>query len=78
MLLCAGVYALSLALRRLRAPLTYLLALYAVQVWVYALAFVSDRYSSVLIPLRFLIAGIGLTLVPAALQRIRSKRKRGH
>ena len=78
LLLCAGVLALSLWLRRLRAPLWFLTALYAGQVWLYALSFITDRYSSALIPLRFLLAGIGLTLLPEALRRLQSLRKRGH
>lgn len=78
MLLCAAVLALSLRLRRLRGPLLYLFFLYAGQVYLYALAFVTDRYSSTLISLRFLLAGVGLTLLPEALRRLRTKRKRGY
>lgn len=76
-LLCAAVAALSLALRRLRAELGYIGALYAAQVWLYALSFVTDRYSSALIWLRFLLVGIGLTLLPEAARRLHTKRKRG-
>ncbi len=76
MLLCAAAVPLALWLRRARAPILFLSAMYVIQVYIHALAFVTDRYASSLLFLRYLIAGIGLSLLPAAWRKLRRTRKK--
>ena len=76
-LLCGLALLLALLLKRCRAPLFFLGALYWVSVYLYSLAFVSDRYSSVFTGLRFTIAGVGLSLLPEAFRRLRRRRGSG-
>lgn len=77
MLLCALTVPLALRLRRARAPVLFLSALYLLQLYIHALAFVTDRYASSLLFLRYILAGIGLCLLAAAPRRLREGRKTG-
>ncbi len=69
MILCILTVPLVLRLRRARAPVFFLGIVYIVQVYVCAMAFVTDRYASMLIFLRYLIGGIGISLLPSLLRK---------
>ena len=71
MLLCVLALGLSILLRRSRETLLFLTAVYVISVYIYATAFVTDRYASTLMGLRYLIAGIGLSLLPELRHRLR-------
>ena len=73
-LLCVLTVALSLLLRRCRAPVLFLSAVYWISVYVHSLAFVTDRYASTLVGLRYMIAGIGFALLREAIRRLRHRR----
>ena len=62
-LFCALTLALSLLRKRFRAPVLFLTGLYMALVYFHALAFVSDRYASTLMGLRYVLAGFGVTLL---------------
>ena len=69
MMLCLITVLLVLYLRRARAPVFFLGLLYIAQVYACATAFVTDRYASMLLFLRYLIGGIGISLLPSLLRK---------
>ena len=60
---CVLTAGLAVYMKRYRKPVFYLGISYAVTVYLYASSFVSDRYASTLMGYRYLIAGIGLSLI---------------
>ena len=62
-LFCILTVVLSLARKRYRPEVLFLTGLYFALVYIHALAFVSDRYASTLIGLRYLLAGYGASLL---------------
>ena len=75
MLFCALTALLALWLKKYRAPILFLGAVYVAYVYMNALAFVSDRYGAVLMPLRYMIAGLGFGLLWEAARRLLKRRK---
>ena len=57
-ILCVLGVGFSFLLRRARAPMVFLAGAYWICVYIHALAYVTDRYASTLIGLRFMIVGI--------------------
>ena len=60
---CALTVLLSLLRKQYRSPILFLSMAYLISVYLYATAFVSDRYASTLMLFRYLLAGFGFSLV---------------
>ena len=60
---CTLTVALTVCLKRSRKPVLFLGAAYVITVFLYATSFVSDRYASTLMAYRYMIAGIGSSLI---------------
>ena len=59
---CALTVLLSLIKKKYRAPVLFLSIAYIVSIYLYATAFVSDRYASTLMLFRYALSGFGLAL----------------
>lgn len=73
--LCGATVLASLLRRKHRAAVLFLTGLYFALVYIHALAFVTDRYASTLMVLRFMILGFGLGLALEDVQRIFRRKK---
>ncbi len=62
MIFCACSVMLSMLLKKHRLQVLFLMIVYTVSVYIYALAYVSDRYASTLMLLRYMLAGYGVAL----------------
>jgi hypothetical protein len=60
---CVLTVLLSLAKKKYRAPVLFLSISYLVSIYLYATAFVSDRYASTLMLFRYALAGFGISLL---------------
>ncbi len=60
---CAGTIMLSAALKKYRKEILFLTVFFIVSVYIYALAFVTDRYQSALLPIRYIMSGFGAELL---------------
>ncbi|MBQ6481292.1 MAG: hypothetical protein IJI45_09265 [Anaerolineaceae bacterium] len=60
---CALTVLLSLLRKQYRSPILFLSMAYLISVYLYATAFVSDRYASTLMLFRYLLVGFGFSLV---------------
>lgn len=74
-LFCGLTVLLAAALKKYRAPIVFLGAVYFVNVYITALAFASDRYGTVLMPARYMIAGLGFALLAEAVRRVKQRGK---
>ena len=63
LLLCGGSVLLALLRKRCRGEALFFAGVYAVSVYIYATAFVSDRYASTLHVLRYILVGLGVGLM---------------
>jgi hypothetical protein len=59
---CFLTVLLSLIKKRYRAPVLFLSIAYLISIYLYATAFVSDRYASTLMLFRYAMTGFGLSL----------------
>ena len=59
---CALTVLLSLVKKKYRAPVLFLSIAYLVSIYLYATAFVSDRYASTLMLFRYALTGFGIAL----------------
>lgn len=73
--LCLLAAALSLALRRHRAPVFFAGGVYAVNLYIYAMTFAFDRYNASLMSLRFLLLGFCAALLAEGIRRVWALRK---
>ena len=74
LLFCALTLVLCLILKEYRLQVLFLTAVYGISVYIYSFGYVTDRYASTLILLRYLIAGFGAALLGGLAV---SSRKRG-
>ena len=72
----AGSVVLSLVLRRRRGELLFLVGVYGTALYIYALAFSFDRYAQPLVPIWYVMIGLGLGLLAELGKKIRRKVKR--
>ena len=63
MLFCAFTVLLALVRKQGRAPVLFLSGMYVILVYLYASSFVTDRYASSLMNIRYILAGIGVALL---------------
>ena len=68
--LCAFIILLSFYLKKYRKEIGFLAFLYAGNIYVYAMTFAFDRYAATLMPIRFVIVGMGCYLIICALHRL--------
>ena len=73
-ILCMIRVGLALLWRKGRSAMLFLSAVYWISVYIYSLAFVTDRYASTLIGLRFMIVGLGAALLVDRLRQRRAER----
>lgn len=69
--LCAAAVMLSLLIKKFRKELILLSGYYVINLFILATAFVSDRYASTLMPIRYIIAGVGICFFVELISRIR-------
>lgn len=62
MLFCALTFFLSVLRKKYRLPVVFLTLMYIISVYIYALAYVTDRYASTLMLIRYILAGFGFAL----------------
>ena len=62
MLFCTLTFFLSVARKKLQLPVVFLTLMYIISVYIYALAYVTDRYASTLMLIRYILAGFGFAL----------------
>ena len=72
-ILCIAAVLLSLIMKKFRAPVLFLSAVYSVNLYIYATAFASDRYTAVIMPLRFMLACFALCLIYELFKKLRGK-----
>lgn len=75
-LFCGLTVLLALLLKKGRAPVAFMGFVYFAYLYISAMAFVTDRYGAVLMPLRYMIAAIGFGLLWDAFQLLRQKKQR--
>lgn len=74
--LCVVGLALSFLLKKRRAEMFSLTLMYMANIYIYAMTFSFDRYAASLLPLRYIMAGIGLYLIcQGAAAAVRSVRR---
>ncbi|MDO5301208.1 MAG: hypothetical protein Q4E76_01715 [Tissierellia bacterium] len=66
---------LALVARKWRRQIFFLVFLYFQQIYSYAMAYVFDRYAQTLLPIRYIVVGLGLALIAQILERLRAGRK---
>lgn len=69
---CCITVLLSLLLKKHRKPVFFITIVYFANVYIHATAFVSDRYASTILLLRFVLTGFGAGLVAEAAGRLKS------
>lgn len=74
LVLCAVTAAYSLFTKKLRPLVLWLGITYVLNIYLIALSFASERYAAMFMPLRYMIAAIGLYL---AVDFVKSRRKNG-
>ena len=68
--LCAFVIFLSFYLKKYRKEIGFLTFLYVGNIYVYAMTFAFSRYAATLMPIRFIIVGIGYYLIICFLRKV--------
>lgn len=74
MVMCIAAVILSLAIRKKRQIMLYLSFTYAINMYIVAMSFASERYAAMFMPYRYLIAAIGLYLAVELIKDIKRKR----
>ena len=74
LLLCAGGGILALLRKQKREIILFLSALYFTNIYLISLSFAVERYAALLMPLRYLIAAIGLYVMVRSVLQLREKR----
>ena len=62
-LLCTVIVIASICLKKRRAAIGYLAALYMGNILIYSMNYVYGRYNASLMPIRYILLGIGLGLL---------------
>lgn len=76
LMLCVVSVALAFLLKKRRAEMFALTLMYLTNIYIYAMTFSFDRYAASLLPLRYIVIGIGLYLVcQGAIAAVRSVRR---
>jgi len=60
---CIFIAVAALVIKKYRAPIFYVLALYIGNIYIYAMTFAFDRYNASLVYLRYIAIGIGLSVI---------------
>lgn len=68
--LCGFVIFLSFYLKKYRKEMFFLTLLYLGNTYIYAMTFAFSRYAATLMPIRFIIVGIGVPLIIEVLRRL--------
>lgn len=68
-IICVAVVSLSLYFKRYRRPILFTLMVYLGNVYIYATTFAYGRYNAALMPIRFIMIGIGFALFAELLGR---------
>lgn len=71
MLICAAGLLASLVKKKLTLPMLFLTVLYIINIYSCAISFVSDRYSSLFMTMRYIMAGIGIYIIFSGFRRER-------
>ncbi len=73
---CAATVILSLILKKYRKEILFLTVFFLFSVYIYSLAYVTDRYQSALLPLRYILVGFGFDLIIFLMKTAVKKMKR--